>query len=142
MTEEVELQVTGKIGNLELDQSKVHEFKDIVVLIGDGRVDKHKESVDIKNVAIPDEPVQVSHDFNHMPIGIAQLFKEDKSVKANIKLYDQLIKPEVARNLIPCVGGYIGSAVAGEVSTFEVSNIGLCEENADARIPKLGESKK
>jgi len=108
------------------------KFKNIVVLIADGKPNAQNYSIDIKGVKIPKKKVVVTLNFDaKKPLGTAELRIEGNQVVADLELNEDGFD-----NLVPCTKGAV-DRIGDGISLIE---IGLSEKNADSRINMLSVS--
>jgi hypothetical protein len=122
-------------------------YKGRVVLIADGADDSQGERFTSLDGVRFEERTIVTLAFDpRRTVGWAVLYKDGINVRANFELLETIDDLTVAGSypqLVPCVGGRIGKRLEARkfavIDQIEVNEIGLCDSNADGRIPPLGE---
>jgi len=109
------------------------KFKNIIVMIADGKPDSQNDIIYIRDVKIPKNKVPVTLNFDATKLlGEAELRIEGNQVVADLELTEDGFD-----KLIPCIQGTVDRVGNKGCS---ISGIGLAEKNADFRINKLGAS--
>lgn len=113
----------------------MEEFKNITVLICDGKPDLQGDSFDIKNIEFLD-CVPIHENFDpRKPIGTAKLKLDGNILKANLSLSTKWFQK--SQLLVPAIQGRAGRTNNNIIEKFSIDGISMVDKNADERIKPL-----
>lgn len=113
-----------------------------IVLKMDGSVDHQGDCFTVDSaIELPVSPVTVFYEFNESrPVGDAELYLEGDELKYKIRLSESKVDEQLAKSLIPAVGGRILEREGKLIKRAKITELGISVSgNSDSRIKKLGE---
>jgi len=124
-------------------KKKKRSFKNITVLISNGKSDSNGDIFDLEKIELPKNfNLPVTREFNHEDIiGEAKLTKDVKNKTIKI-IADISLNKFGFENYYPAVGGFIKRKEEKDdnviIKDFKLTSISICYKgNTDKRIKKL-----